>query len=148
MTTAYETDFAKWAAEQADFLKAGRLQHLDIENLVEEIQAMSRKEHRELMNRLIVLIAHLLKWQFQPSHRGASWTNTVEEQRREISGLLEDSPSLKNHFDDGVWLQTVWQRAQRQAVRETGLNTLPGQPIWTMEEILDEDFYPENPSLD
>lgn len=141
MNTNYHHDLAAWAAHQADLLKAGRMQELDVENLIEEMQAMSRKEHRELMRRMRILIAHLLKWEFQPTHRGNSWRRTINDQRQEIADLLEDSPSLANHFDDYEWLQRAWERGVRQAETETGLNHFPDEMIWTISDILMKDFF-------
>ena len=58
---------------------------------------MGKRDRRELISRMGVLIAHLLKWQYQPSKRSDSWTDTIEEQRSQIELLLADSPSLR-HF--------------------------------------------------
>jgi len=66
-TSKYETDFHGWAMEQADLLRTGRLAEADLANIAEEIESMGRSEKRELVNRLAVLLAHLLKWQFQPA---------------------------------------------------------------------------------
>ena len=105
------------------------------------MQAMSRKEHRELLRRMGILIAYLLKWAFQPTYQGNSWRGTIVDQRQEIADLLEDSPSLCNHFDDTEWFNKVWQRGTQQAQNETGIKTLPPQPIWTIDEILNKDFF-------
>jgi hypothetical protein len=43
---------------------------------------MSERERRELVNRLAVLLAHLLRWQFQPVRRCTSWRLTINERRR------------------------------------------------------------------
>lgn len=139
--TDYHHDLAAWAAHQAALLKAGRMQELDVENLIEEMEAMSRREHRELFNRMIVLIAHLLKWQYQPTYRGISWRRTIFNQRNEINDLIEDSPSLANHFDDAEWLQKAWRRGVQQAETETGIKTLPQTPVWTITEIREKDFF-------
>lgn len=136
----YHQDLAAWAAHQAALMRAGRLGELDIENLIEEMEAMSRKEHRELLNRMAILIAHLLKWTYQPSHRTPSWSNTIFNQRIGIADLLEDSPSLKTHFDDAQWLQKAWARAVKIARNETGLKHFPTMPIWLPDEILNRDF--------
>lgn len=141
MSTNYHQDLAAWAAHQAALLRAGRMQELDVANLIEEMEAMSRKEHRELLNRMIILIAHLLKWTYQPTHRGVSWIHTIDEQRLQISGLIEDSPSLKNHFNESGWLDKAWQQAVKQARNETGIKTLPQEPVWTVDEILEKNFF-------
>ena len=72
----YERDFYAWANEQAALLRAGKLDSADIENIAEEIESMGRSEKRELINRLAVLLLHLLKWRFQPGLRGNSWRAT------------------------------------------------------------------------
>ena len=39
MATLYETDFARWAAEQAGLLRAGLVNSIDYENLAEEMES-------------------------------------------------------------------------------------------------------------
>lgn len=68
----YHQDLAAWVVHQVVLLKAGRMQDLDVANLIEEMEAMNHKEHRKLFNRMIVLIVYLLKWQYQLSHRSIS----------------------------------------------------------------------------
>ena len=81
-------DFYAWANEQAALLRAGRLTEADIENIAEEIESMGRSEKRELVNRLTVLLLHLLKWQFQPALRGNSWRLSIEKQRYRLEDHL------------------------------------------------------------
>lgn len=77
MSTRYETDVVAWASEQAKLIRAGRFDLLDLEHIAEEIEDVGRSEQRELANRMAVLLAHLLKWQYQPERRGVSWTRTL-----------------------------------------------------------------------
>ena len=56
----YEQDFFAWANEQAALLRAGRLHDIDIENVVEEIEGLGRRQKRELVDRLAELLADLL----------------------------------------------------------------------------------------
>ena len=91
----YEQDFYLWIETTAKQLKAGKFAEVDLDNLIEEIESMGRSEKRELKSRLIVLLMHLLKWQYQPEKRSESWRSTITEQRISIEALLEDSPSLQ-----------------------------------------------------
>ena len=84
-TNLYEHDFYDWANTQAALLRSGKLEAADIENIAEEIESMGKGERRELENRLVVLLLHLLKWQFQPERRGKSWRATIRIQRRDLS---------------------------------------------------------------
>lgn len=139
----YDRDVAAWANEQARLLRAGRFDLLDITHLAEEIEDVGKSEQRELANRLAILLAHLLKWQFQPERRGASWEKTIKAQRAEIDNVLEDSPSLLPKTQESRWLQRVWASAVAQAVTETGLDCFPEVCPWTIQdEVLREDWLP------
>ena len=143
--TLYAEDFYLWTQQQAALLRTGKWQELDYENLAEEIESMGRSEKRELGNRLEVLLTHLLKWQYQPEGRreGRSWEDTIWEQRRQLVALLQDSPSLRHEI--GPRLTQHYPAARRKARRDTRLPdaTFPTTCPWRMEQVLDEEFWPE-----
>ena len=138
----YETDFYAWTIEQAKFLKEGIWDCLDISNLVEEIESLGKQQRQELRNRLGILLGHLLKWEFQSSHRSKSWLATIREQRRRIVDLLEESPSLKPYLPEV--LEKAYQDGVDLAVRETSLNynDFPEQCLYSLEQVLDSSFFP------
>jgi hypothetical protein len=138
----YETDFYAWTIEQAKFLKDGVWDCLDISNLVEEIESLGKQQRQELRNRLGILLGHLLKWEFQPSHRSKSWLATIREQRRRIRDLLEESPSLKPYLPEV--LEKAYQDGVDLAVRETSLNykDFPQQCFYNLEQVLNSSFFP------
>ena len=142
MGTSYEKDVIAWADEQAALLRAGKLSQLDIEHLAEEIEDVGKSEKRELASRMAVLIAHLLKWQFQPERRGSSWERTIREQRKSIVRRVEKTPSLKNCLTDEEWIKDAWSDAVVIATSETNLDLFPDDCIWDSELILTPDFYP------
>lgn len=101
-TTLYDQDFYAWAQHQAELLRSGRLEELDIENLVEEIESLGKQQRQELRNRLGVLLGHLLKWRYQPEARSKSWVYTIREQRLRIQRHLQENPSLKPYLSDAI----------------------------------------------
>lgn len=144
---AYESDVVAWANEQARLLRAGRFELLDIEHLAGEIEDVGKSEQRELANRMALLLAHLLKWQYQPERRGASWEKTIRAQRKEILYGLDESPSLRPKLHEARWLEVVWSRAIAIAVSETGLDCFPEACPWVMEdEVLAEHWFPAAPT--
>jgi hypothetical protein len=52
-------------------LREGHLHELDIVNLLEEIEDMGRSARKAIKSNLIVLLSHLLKFQFQPEQRSS-----------------------------------------------------------------------------
>ncbi len=104
---------------------------------------MGRNNKRELLSRLEVLIAHLLKWQYQPKRRCRSWRATIGNQRKEIEHLLEDSPSLKNKI--GTVIAKGFIATKRMFEDETGISAseLPETCPYTFEQLVDYGFRPE-----
>jgi hypothetical protein len=142
MGIAYEKDIVAWANEQASFIRAGRFELLDLENIAEEIEDVGKSEKRELASRMAILLSHLLKWQFQSGRRGASWQRTIKEQRKAITLEIKSTPSLKVSLNDLDWLAKIWADAVAKAVDGTGLDVFPEACTWTIEQILDLEFFP------
>jgi len=140
----YETDFYGWIQTQVDALRAGNLAELDVDNLVEEIEDMGKRQKQELRSRLGILFMHLLKWQYQPALQGSSWASTIKIQRFEIKAHLEDNPSLKHVLNETM--AKAWQAALLKAEHETGMNksTFPARCPWTFEQAIDDDFWPKS----
>ncbi|WP_295426501.1 DUF29 domain-containing protein [uncultured Thiodictyon sp.] len=142
-TAAYEQDVIAWANEQARLLRAGQFARLDIEHLAEEIEDVGKSEQRELASRMAVLLAHLLKWQFQPARRSRSWEAPIRVQRDGIAHRLRHTPSLKHSLDDPDWWCAAWNDALAKAIDETGLSDFPNQCPWPIADILCRDWKPD-----
>ncbi len=139
----YEDDFYGWATDQAALLRSGRVAEADLANIAEEIDSLGRSEKRELVSRLAVLFAHLLKWQFQPALRGNSWRLTLREQRRKLARHLQDDSSLRPLL--GQAATDAYGDALLDVQRETGLaeTTFPPTSPWTVDDVLDDNFLPQ-----
>ena len=138
----YEQDLFAWTQQQVNLLTHQRWHELDVENLIDELEGMARRDRREMINRLIILIAHLLKWEFQPDHQSGSWRGSIQEQRLQPNGLLEDSPSLHQQFIES--LEKAYPQAVKLASKETELPTtkFPNECPYELAQLLDEDFLP------
>ena len=143
MGKRYDGDIVAWASEQAALLRKRQWSALDIDNLAEEIDSVGRTEKRELGSRMTVLLAHLLKWQFQPAHRSQSWLRSIRTQREKIARALQKMPSLQPCLADPEWLDDAWEDAVEWAAKETGIDEFPEDLIWTVQQILDPGFLPD-----
>jgi hypothetical protein len=139
----YDTDFFAWTQEQARLLREGRFSEIDVENVAEELDSLGNSQKREVRSRLVVVLLHLLKWLHQPSRRSGSWQSTLIGQREEILSELEDSPSLQSF--PASQLARAYATARRKASAETRipLETFPEACPFTIEQILDPDFLPD-----
>ena len=115
----YADDFAGWAFDQARRVREARPNGVDIENVVEELESLGKQEFGTLESVMEIVLLHLLKWDYQPNLRGASWRNSVAEHRRRIAKLVRKNPSLKPLLPDA--LLEVYETARLRAIGETGL---------------------------
>ncbi|MBW4630435.1 MAG: DUF29 domain-containing protein [Iphinoe sp. HA4291-MV1] len=142
-SATYEGDFYAWLLKSAELLRQGQFSELDLEQIAEELEGMARSDKRQLINRFAVLLSHLLKWQYQPERRSKSWERTIREQRKRISLLLDDSPSLKYEIEQK--LADAYEIAVLSAANETGLDEdcFPESCEYALDQVLDAGFYPD-----
>ncbi|CAK0776766.1 conserved hypothetical protein [Gammaproteobacteria bacterium] len=138
----YEQDIIAWANQQAQWIRSGNFTLLDLKHLADEIEDVGKSEQRELANRMAILLAHLLKWQFQMERRGASWEVTIRNQRMGIVRRLQRTPSLKSMLSDVEWQEEIWADAVAHASEVTGLSHFPQTCPWTTQEILNQAWLP------
>jgi hypothetical protein len=138
----HDLDFYAWTQQQVNLLKSGNLVDVDVKSLIEEIEGMGASERRELINRLAVLLAQLLKWHYQPSFRGRSWQLTIKEQRRQLQRLLKDNPSLHARLEE--FISDAYEDSVLLAAKETGLeeSAFPSQCPYAQDDLLNPEFYP------
>ena len=134
----YEQDFYAWVVEQVAALRSGQTQRLDMENLAELIEDMSRSLRRAVKSALTTILIHLLKYRYQAERRTDSWRATIREHRRRLRDELADSPSLRPYIEQIL-------DAREAAADESGLPiaTFPTACPFTLEQPLDRNFLPE-----
>jgi len=150
LNTLYNQDYSAWAKYMAELLKAGQFAELDIAHLIEELEGMGASEQRELENILRVLLAHLLKWQFQyrqlserwQEFDGRSWRNTIINQRTETQIHLKKHPGIKQFLSETII--EAYEDARLLASKETQLpmTTFPASCPYSQAQILSDDYYP------
>ena len=135
----YEADETGWLEEMARLIAEGRIGELDLPHLQEYLTDMAIRDRREVWSRLYVLLAHWLKWEFQPDRRTNGWRATIRVQQAELEKIL-DAGTLMNHARDV--LDEAYEFAVELAATETGLppSTFPATNPRTLEEWLAPSF--------
>ncbi len=134
----YEQDETAWLEQTAALVAQSRFAEIDRRQLSEYLTDMAKRDKREVLSRLVVLLVHLLKWEHRPQQRTRSWEATILHQRGELRDLLE-SGVLRNHAQEV--LAKAYLRAAREAALEMGAaeGALPDACPWTLEELTAEE---------
>ena len=143
MRELYEEDFYSWTKEQVKLLRSGELKKLDVENLIEEVEDLGNRHLDAIESYIIVLLTHLLKWKYQPDHKSGNWAGSITNSRRRIKRILKKNPGLKSKLSE-IFTDDQFDDSKAVAISETGLEKgiFPKENPWTLEEILNDDFWP------
>lgn len=143
ISNLYEQDYYLWLEKTAKLLQDGKLSQLDIPNLIVEIEDIDKSEKRAVKSNLVVIIAHLLKYKYQPEKRSTSWRLTLLEHRDRLIEYFEDIPSLKLYFQEVF--EHCYTKARTYAATETELpvDIFPTESPFSPEEAINPDYLPE-----
>ena len=141
-TSLYDRDYALWLETTIEQLRQQNFDQVDWENVLDEFESMSKRDRRSIKSNLVILLLHLLKWEFQPEMRSGSWTGSIIEHRQRLRDLLDDSPSLRNYVAEVISL--AYSDAIIRAVNETGLEIamFPIDCPYDILNILNPSFLP------
>lgn len=133
----YEQDETAWLETMAALAEQNRVSEMDFVHLGEYLTDMAKRDRREVVSRLIVLMTHMLKWDHQADRRTGSWRATIRTQRWELQQIVE-SGTLKKHAETA--LDDAYEKARKQAADETelALQTFPAERPWGLDELLEE----------
>ncbi len=139
----YERDFCSWTQRQADLLRSGQLQALDITNLVEEIETLGRSERASLKSAYRLICSHLLNMKYQTAKFTRSWYNTVDRERDEVVEILDENPGLRPCREDAFAI--AYALARKDVARETRMPpaTFPEEPPFTLADCESTAFMPK-----
>ncbi len=148
----YDQDLQLWIEQTISQLKHREFDSLDIEHLIEELVDLGKSEKNALKSNLKILLAHLLKLSIQfdaPETMKRSWYSSVIEHRQRVLDNLADTPSLQSFlaeaiekaYEDGRKLAIKEGKLAKLGVRVPPENEYPLICPFSIEQILDEDFY-------
>ncbi|PPJ64551.1 DUF29 domain-containing protein [Cuspidothrix issatschenkoi] len=150
----YEQDFNVWRETIIKKIKQQDFNDIDWEHLLLELEDMGKSEKRSFVSNLTILISHLLKLTVQadaPEMMKGSWYSLVTEHRFRVKKDLEENPSFKNYLHEVIFI--AYADARKLAIKESKNAKLgvrkpeeieyPLDFPFTIEQLLDEDFYGE-----
>lgn len=142
----YDTDILEWTEQQAAALRALAARPdlpnaLDLENVIEEIEALGRSQFKAATSPIRLIMLHVLKAAFAPDAPAlAHWRTEIASWHSDV--LDELTPSMHQRVD----MQVLWVRALKEAapaLRENGAMLpmdLPRSCPFVLADFLGEDF--------
>ena len=108
----YDADFYVWAGRQAELLRDGRFDELDLTNLIEEVEDLGGALKQSVLNNAAVVMEHLLKLEHSLAVDPRNgWRASIREHRRRLR--IELTPQLRQILS--AELAGVYEMARQDA---------------------------------
>jgi NAD-specific glutamate dehydrogenase len=142
LTSLYEIDGHLWLEETIKILKENRLYDLDLENLIEELESLSKRDKNRVSSFLEQIIRHFLLlqyWTIERQRNENHWRAEIQGFRTQLRKYL--TTNLHNYLADE--LNIIYQDALQYVQEKTGFSVdFPEECPYTLEQLLDKKWLP------
>jgi Domain of unknown function DUF29 len=136
-----DTEYDSWLLEQAQLLRDRDFEHLDIDNLIEELEALVRGEKSSVEQFAYLIMLHLLLvdyWHEQSEWNRNHWEAEITGFRLQLNNKL--TANLRNHLLER--LDFLYSKAYQAAMKKTKssikVDRFPQQRQYSLENILND----------
>ena len=138
----YEVDEIKWLETTIKILKNRQLNSLDIENLIEDLEELGKRERNSVVSLLEQIIRHLLLleyWTTEKDNNSAHWKSEIYNFRLQLNRKL--TKTLINYLEDE--LEQIYQDAKGYVELKTQNSVeFPSQCPYSLDELRDRTWWP------
>ncbi|MEA5621746.1 DUF29 domain-containing protein [Nostoc sp. UHCC 0251] len=141
----YEIDDHLWLEETIKLLKANHLEELDLENLIEELENLGRRDKAKVASLLEQIIRHLLLleyWTEESQYNSGHWKAEIRSFRNQLKRNL--TTNLYQYLENE--LASIYNDALGCVIEKSDgkLDNFPQSCIYTLEQLLDINYLPES----
>ncbi|MDZ7959994.1 MAG: DUF29 domain-containing protein [Aulosira sp. DedQUE10] len=137
----YETDENLWLEETIKLLKQRQFNQLDLENLIEELISLGKRDLAKVKSLLRQIIIHLLLlqyWQLEYERNYRHWIGEIKTFRYDLNNHL--TTNLMNKLQDD--LENIYQSAVNFVQIKTNLTIFLEKCPYTLAQLLDDNYLP------
>ena len=145
----YEDDFCAWTQYQAEVLRTLRTRdnRFDRDHLAEEIEDLGNNYRDAVRSQVRSILLHFLKLAYSPARDPRSdWMDSIDDARAEIEDKL--TPTLRRDVEEA--LPRLYANTRKRVLRDLerygeheAAKSPPNECPYTIDQILAEDWYPE-----
>ncbi len=144
LSALYDRDYQLWLETTIDRVRSRDFNHVDWDNLLDELEDMAKRNKRTVKSLLTRLWEHLLKlgyWETERERNANKWKAEMTTFRQQIRDELADSPSLKPYLSE-IFDETYLDAKKVMArLMDTTIDFFPETPPVSLEQVLDEEWF-------
>ncbi len=137
----YETDDNLWLEQTIELLKQKQFNQLDLENLIEELISLGKRDLAKVKSLLRQIMIHILLLQYcqvEYERNYRHWLGEIKTFRYDLNNHL--TTNLMNKLQDD--LENIYQSAVDFVQVKTDLMIFPEKCPYTLAQLLDDNYLP------
>jgi hypothetical protein len=137
----YENDENLWLEETIELLKQKQFNQLDLENLIEELINLGKRDlakAKSLLRQIIIHILLLQYWQVENERNYRHWIGEIKTFRYDLNNYLTTNLINKLQYD----LENIYQNAVDSVKVKTDLTIFLEKCPYTLVQLLDDNYLP------
>jgi uncharacterized protein Smg (DUF494 family) len=139
----YELDDSQWLEETVKLLRDKQFQHLDLENLIEELENLGREKKNAVASLLEQVIRHLLLlqyWTIESEYNAVHWQEEIYNFRIQLKRRL--TTNLRNYLESE--LKDLYQDSLGFVKIKTQNSVIfPTECPYSLDQLLDIEWLPD-----
>jgi hypothetical protein len=136
----YEIDDSQWLEETIKLLKDHRFQELDLENLIEELEDLGKRDKNAVVSLLEQIIRHLLLLQYWTNESGNNtvhWQGEIYTFRTQLNRRI--TTNLRNYLESE--LDSIYKDALGFVkIKTQNSVNFPSECPYSLNQLLDIDW--------
>ncbi len=138
----YEIDNSLWLEKTIKLLKDNSFNELDLDHLIEELDALGKSQYQSVKSWLYRIIIHLLLleyWTVEYERYNRHWRSEIDAFRFDLNSKL--TTNYQNKLAEE--LQFIYEKAVKYVINKSGLNidTFPKECPYNLAQLLDDNWY-------
>ena len=136
----YEIDDSQWLEETIKLLKDHQFQELDLENLIEELEDLGKRDKNAVANLLEQIIRHLLLlqyWSSESKNNTVHWQGAIYTFRTQLNRRI--TTNLRNYLESE--LDSIYKDALGFVkIKTQNSVSFPSECPFSLNQLLDIDW--------
>ncbi len=139
----YEIDDYLWIQATIQLLKDKKLNELDLENLIEELDDLGNEKLNQVKSLLKQIIRHLLLleyWSNEYDRNHRHWQSEIMNFREQLNDRM--TTNYYNYLQEN--LPEIYRKVRKYVQVKSGIDTFPQKCPYTLQQLLDEDWFSDH----
>ncbi len=100
---------------------------------------MAKKHYRAIYSYMVVVMAHIIKWNSQPDKKSKSWEKSIQNGQITIEDIKENNPGISDATIKDKWdkaFSEATEKAEKEMAQKSTVDNLTWEQVFQTKYVL------------